>query len=322
MTLPPLRAPLIAVSLCLAAPAHAVIVGGTNGDGFANATEAGLEIALASLSRPSFPFWDNLLRYSDASAIYLGRNSSATRGWVMSANHISETSSITVTGQSYNIIDPLPLDAGQNGHRIGTTDIVLYEIDLTTHGAPDLLAVPLASSAASAGEFLLMAGRGMRLGAGTGGEDTTAPYTWGTPGTTDANGIRWGTNFLDAANVDLGGGLGGIYLRTDFDESGAPPGDSPTPFDGQASLGDSGGSFFRLEGGQWVVGGVIYSVGDGPDGDGVANPAGYGDRSYATDARIFRTDILAITGTLVPEPSASTLLVFAASGLLWRRRRA
>jgi hypothetical protein len=88
--------------------ALAVIVGGNHGDGFSNAGETTLQSYLTSTTVPAFPYWDNLVRYSDASGIYLGYNPATMQGWVLSANHITETTSITVAGHNYAIIDPLP----------------------------------------------------------------------------------------------------------------------------------------------------------------------------------------------------------------------
>ena len=83
----------------LVLPGSAVIVGGTSGLGNNNNTEGGLASHLASASLPAFPYWDNLVRVSDASGVYLGMNPSTQRGWVLSANHVSPATSIGVGGQ-------------------------------------------------------------------------------------------------------------------------------------------------------------------------------------------------------------------------------
>ena len=64
----------------------------------------------------------------------------------------------------------------------------------------------------------------------------------------------------------------------------------------------------------------MVSVDDGPDGDAVANPAGYGDITYLTDLFASKADVEAITGSLIPEPSVLGLLAGAILALLVRRR--
>jgi hypothetical protein len=301
----------------LALPAGAVIVGGTNGDGFNNAGGSTLQTFLTTASAPAFPYWNNLIRYSDASAIYLGYNPSTMEGWVLSANHITETTNITVGGYTYPFIDPLPLDANQNGTRLVpggvNTDLVLYKFSVGGAAPiPVLPTIAISTSAAAVGESMIMAGRGLRLNAGTGSEDTVAPYSWGTPGTSDAVPFRWGSNLV--GGVGIFDGAGGEYIATNFNAPG-----TSTAFDGQASLGDSGGSGFILRGGAWWLAGLMYAVDDGPDADALVDPAGYGDVTYFTDVYAYRSDIAGITGTLVPEPSVCSLLAMAL--MVWKRRR-
>lgn len=308
---------------CLAAlwhvsSAQAVIVGGTNGDGLNNADNTTLQNYLSSVSVAAFPYWNNLIRYSDASSIYLGYNPLTMQGWVLSANHITETTGITIGGHHYTFIDPLPANLGQNGTLITSgpvnTDLVLYKFSVGgLNPIPTLPTVPLLSSAVQLGDSLIMAGRGMRLGAGTVGEDTVAPYSWGTPGTSDSVPFRWGSNIVGAVNfVDPNNT---VNFRTNFNQ----PGQS-TAYDGQAALGDSGGSGFVLRDGQWWLAGVMVGVDDGPDSEATASPAGYLDITNFNDVAFYRTEIQGITGALIPEPS-SLLLISPALLLLLRRRR-
>lgn len=313
-----IHVPLVAACLAMQ-PVGAVIVGGTNGDGFNNAGESTLQTFLTAATAPAFPYWNNLIRYSDASAIYLGYNPGTMEGWALSAEHITETTSITVGGYTYPIIDPQPLNAGQNGTQIVSggvnTDLVLYKFSVGGAAPiPTQPTVPIATSAAAVGESMIMAGRGMRLDAGTGTEDTVAPYSWGTPGTSDAVPFRWGSNLVGGINIT--DGAGAKYLATNFNAPG-----TSTSFDGQGALGDSGGSGFILRGGEWWLSGLMYSVGDGPDADTVANPAGYGDITYFTDVYAYRSDIAAITGTLVPEPSSWAAVLAGGVFLMTRRHR-
>ncbi len=318
----------------LAGPrAHAVIVGGVNGNGFNNAGGTTLNAQLAVEGKPAFAYRNNIFRFSNSTGIYLGYNASTNRGWVLSADHIGpEPTSLTIAGNNYAIIDAVPgLDPAslnQNGHRIITapedgsipTDLTLYELNLGIPGPPALSAMPILSAPAALDDYLIMAGRGMRLNAGTVGEDTTAPYTWGSPGDSDAFPVRWGTNRVE--DVDVPDTNGALYIGTDFDDPAAAPAANGTPFDGQGAVSDSGGGFFILRDDRWWLAGLVATVDDGPDAGTSVDPAGYGDYTYATDVQYYQSEIFAITGQLIPEPSTALLLASAATGLLCRRRRA
>lgn len=312
-----LRALLIS-SLAMAGSASAIIVGGTSGNGTNNAGEAGLQVVLSNSSLPAFPYWGNMLRYSDASGIYLGYNSNTMEGWVLSAAHITESTGIKIGGHTYSFIDPLPADSNVNGTRIVSsgvdTDLILYKFSVTgSNPIPALPKVELLDTTPTIGSLMIMAGRGMRLGAGTGSEDVTAPYSWGTPGTSDVVPMRWGFN-----QVEFGFTNAGInYLATDFDAPGLGSG-----IDGQAALGDSGGGAFIFNQGTWKLGGVAYATADGSlDADTVVNPASYGDFTLFTDVYSYRSEISALTGTLVPEPSSMLLGGFGVLAMVLRRRR-
>ena len=312
-----LRALLIA-SLAMAGSASAIIVGGVNGNGTNNAGEAGLQTVLTSSALPAFPYWGNMLRYSDASGIYLGYNATTMEGWVLSAEHITETASITIGGHSYSFIDPQPANSNVNGTRIVSsgvnTDLMLYKFSVNGgNPIPSLPTVKISDSAPSVGSLMIMAGRGMRLGAGTSSEDLTAPYSWGTPGTSDAVPMRWGFNHMEFTHIDAAGAK---YLITDFDAPGFGTG-----IDGQAALGDSGGGAFILRNGEWRLGGVAYATLDGSDADALSNPAGFGDYTLFTDVYAYRSEITALTGTLVPEPSSMLLGGFGVLALALRRKR-
>ena len=312
-----LRALLIS-SLAMAGSASAIIVGGSNGNGANNAGEAGLQVVLSNSALPAFPYFGNMLRYSDASGIYLGYNANTMEGWVLSAEHITETTGIKIGGHTYSFIDPQPTNSNLNGTRIVSsgvnTDLILYKFSVTgSDPIPALPTVEISDSAPSVGSLLIMAGRGMRSGAGTGAEDVTAPYAWGTPGTSDEVPMRWGFNQMEFDYTDANGAK---YLITDFD---APV--AGTGIDGQAALGDSGGGAFIYKQGRWKLGGVAYATADGPDADSVSNPAGYGDYTLYTDVYAYRSEITALTGTLVPEPSSMMLGGFGMIALVLRRKR-
>ncbi len=302
----------------MAGPASAIIVGGSSGDGTNNAGEAGLQTVLQNSALPVFPYFGNMLRYSDASGIYLGYNANTMEGWVLSAEHITEGTGVKIGGYTYSFIDPQPANSNVNGTRIVSssvnTDLILYKFSVTgSNPVPSLPKVEIIDSAPEVGSLLIMAGRGMRLGAGTGSEDVTAPYSWGTPGTSDTVPMRWGFNQVEFGYTDPAGAK---YLVTDFDAPGLGTG-----IDGQAALGDSGGGAFIFNQGSWKLGGVTYATADGPDADALANPAGYGDYTFFTNVYAYRSEITALTGTLVPEPSSMLLGGFGVLALALRRKR-
>ncbi len=307
-----LTAPLMWAASVL--PASAVIVAGTLGTGNNNATQAGLDAYLDTTAYAAFDYWGNLVRVSDASGVYLGYNASTMRGWVLSANHVTAPTSITVAGNVYTVTGA--------GTQVGSSDLKLYEIGGGMDPAlPTLPTVPLASVAATTGEFLLMTGRGFTT-------SMTSPYAWGTPGTNDANVSRWATNTVEGtALVNIGTILSPNiqpYVVVDFD---GPLNPGVTAYDGQGAIGDSGGGIFIYRGGQWVLSGIAHFVDDGPDflealatGDGAVNPSQPGDFTAYSDVFSKLGTINGITGTLIPEPSVISLGGLAALMLCLRRR--
>lgn len=312
----PFKAILPLLIFLAASPASGVIVAGTNGTGNNNSTQGGLDDYLDTTAYAPFPYWDNLVRTQNTSGVYLGYNPSTQRGWVLGANHVAAPTTIKVAGNTYSV-EGSPI-------QVGSSDLRLYRIGggVSDPALPSLPTIPLASVAATSGEFLLMFGRAFT-------NDIAAPYDWEAPGPSDANGMRWATNTVEGNYlVNLGTNDAPNfqpYVVTDFDgtnDLGA------TAYDGQGANGDSGGGMFIYRGGQWVLSGIAHFVDDGPDfleavatGDNVVNPSQYGDFTAYTDVRSHILSINGFTGTLIPEP-ASTMLLLAACGICLLRRRA
>lgn len=292
-----------------------MIVAGTSGTGNNNNTEMGLDTYLEGAALPDFPYWDNLVRVSNASGVYLGYNDSTQQGWVLSANHIGpKPTTITVGGSTYTVI--------VSGDVVGSSDLILYKFGGAGNPPmPTLPTVPLASSLSTTGDQSLMFGRGFT-------NNISSPYVWQDPGTNPANGMRWGTNTIEfPALVNIGTVASPNvqpYLVVDFDAAGDP---GATAFDAQGAVGDSGGGLFVLRGGVWELSGIAHFVDDGPDfleavptGDNQTNPSQPSDFTAYSDVFNKAAAISGFTGTLVPEPSA-LLLVSPALLLLLRRRR-
>jgi hypothetical protein len=292
---------LFLAAMLAARPAGAVIVTG----GYNNATQAGLDAYLAGSSQTAFPYWNNLVTVNSASGVYLGYNPSTMRGWVLTAQHVGVPSSITVAGNTYTV-------AG--GTQIGSSDLRLLQIGggVADPTLPLLPTVPIASAAASVGDFLLMFGRAYT-------SSTNAPYIGVAPGIND--GMRWGTNTVELiGSVNIGTIAAPNwqpYLITDFDGPADP---GVTAYDAQGSAGDSGGGLFIQRGGLWELSGIAHFVAEGSTVDGNVNPSQYGDFTGYTNVRSYASAIQSVTGTLVPEPSSATLLVGMVALLLHRRR--
>lgn len=281
---------------CCATTSEAVIVAGTQGTGNNNNTQAGLDGFLLAASAPAFPFWNNLIRVTDASGVYLGTNDLTGRGWVITANHVTTPTTMTVAGNVYTV---------QSGTQVGSADLKLYEIGggISDPALPNLPTIPLAPGYATPGSFVLMFGRGST-------NSTTAPYPWVAPGTSNANGTRWGTNLV----AGYFAGTNPVMVTT-FTSSLNP---SVTPYEAQAALGDSGGGAFIYANGSWHLTGIAYSVGSPV---APTNPSEIGDETYFSDVYSKLDFIQGTTGLAspIPEPSVVMLCV-AALGLAGSRR--
>lgn len=307
---------VLALGCLLENRVSAVIVGGANGDGLGNATENGLQSHLTGRALPAFPFWNNLLRVSDSSGIYLGKNATTGRGWVLTATHVTPltvgSGTITVGGQTY-IVRASHIIKHPDSSGTLNSDIRLYAIagDPGDPALPSLTAVPLLESDVEEGDDLVLTGRGRRRQAPT--EDTTEPYEWDWD-TSGANQltrqIRWGTNHVEIYTpaapdvlVSLSEGPSSNKETVCFASVFDDPAGSGTSAEGQLALLDSGGGVFVRHGVSWYLAGINSYVDDGPDADTQASPSGYGDFSIFPHLPSYRDQIEALTGTLSPASS-------------------
>lgn len=214
--------------------------------------------------------WDNV----GNTGVYLGAFD--TGHWVITANHVG-AAGITLDGVAYSGI-------GGSAVRIGTTDLLLYRIDVSLNGAPDLANLTISGFTPSEGGTVVMQSDGSGV-------------------------MTWGVNTIEGyGNYALTeGGPTTVGLITDYD---AVSGES------QGQGGDSGGAvFFQHESGQWWLSGIISAIGTFAE-SGTAFTASVAVAAYYDE-------IIAIVGTPIPEPSAGSLIIGGVIGacvVLVRRR--
>ena len=147
---------LILASLTL--PASAVIVAGASGGG--NTPNNTTAAQFQSEYGISFPAYDNVIRYSDASGIYLGYDAATKDVWVLTARHVSSSltqgATVTIDGLVYN---RQPNGADGFGLLPGG-DLRLVRYNRGDLAVPTLPAVNISTSIPTAGTGLFMAGYG------------------------------------------------------------------------------------------------------------------------------------------------------------------
>jgi len=200
-----------------------------------------------------------------------------TGHWIITANHVG-SSGITLGGTTYSSV-------GGSAQQIGSTDLLLYRIDVSA-GAPSLSDLTISASTPNIGQSVLMIG--------------------------DGSGTKtWGTNTVDSyGNYTLvNEGPTTVGLITTYSEIDG---------EAQAQSGDSGGAlFYEHASGQWWLSGILSGV------NTTVNPnitASVAISNYYNDI----VSIVGTQLSAVPEPATwSTLLGGMAllGTLLVRRRR-
>ena len=308
------------LQISIAISAKAVIVAGANGgsNNSNNTTGAQLNAALGF----SFPYYDNVVQYSDSSGTYLGYNAATSDVWVLSAAHVNDNNSaISIAGQSYPF---------QQRYTISGVDFELNRYRRGDLAVPNLPAVPLATGTPTINTSLLMTGYGRnRVETATVGintpdsvdvsvanDNSMSGYNWGTSSIK-----RWGFNQVSASPfsglvTDNLSGYGTMFF-SDFDQPGTNQWLSSN--EASVAVGDSGGGTFYLEGGQWKLVGMnnLLANFEGQD----SSSSAFGNYTTHLNLSSYSTDIFGITGSLIPEPSLSVLGCISALGFLLRRSR-
>ena len=298
---------VIAAAVCCgASELSAVVI--ASGDGSGNTT-----------APPDDPGFENIGGMGSGSVVYLGDR------WILTAAHLGTgVTAAGFDGTNYNW-EPgtetrLSNPAGSG--LSGVVDLRMARLD----SDPGLPALTIASAAPSAGEDVIMAGRGKTRQASDFHWDVTVlpdpdPDIWtevmGPPA--DASGFksdgakiaRWGENEVDEASLVVNTGWGDTQsFSTQFDAPGMT-------HEAQGANGDSGGGVFVKRGGSWELIGLMHSISvfDGQPGD----TAVYGNKTNAADLSFYRDEILAVMA--VPEPATASLVLAVTSCLSFRRRR-
>lgn len=208
------------------------------------------------------------------SGVYLGAYD--TGHWVITANHVG-AGGITLDGVSYSSV------AG-SAQRIGTTDLLLYRIDVSGFGAPDLANLTISDSTPLAGAPVVMVGDGSGV-------------------------MTWGTNVVDqyALYTLVTNGPQTIGLITTF---------SPITGESQGQGGDSGGAvFFQLPDQSWMLSGILSGIGTS---SGTEFTASVAVAFYYTDI------IAIVGNALAPIPEPATWALWSGGlmlfGAMTRRR--
>lgn len=316
---PTVRNPIFLLLLG-AISAEGVIVAGGNGgsDNSNNTNAAQLNAAVGT----PFVNFDNNIKYSDSSAVYLGFNPATSDVWVLSAEHVGGTS-----GGSALSLDGLTFTQVGSSVAVGTSDLRLIKYQHATGLVPGIQQVKLASVAPTIATEVVMIGWGvdrMEVGATGPTDDDSSVVTGGTGmgynwRANDASNrfLRWGTNNVDTVVEEVS--VGNMGWFADFDTPGA--GEWTSTNEAAGAVRDSGSGAYFLSDGEWVLGGIAHGVASAGLRSPFTDPSGDEEGTYYTDVASYKALIdLEIGATLIPEPAVGAW-VLTLLPLLSRRRR-
>ncbi len=332
-------------AVCLCSTAPAVILGISGDDSTTNITASSLFSysgtggGAGGPGDPTAPGFNNVGKSStgQASVTYLGN------GWAITAAHVTISGSVQFNSTSYSV--------GQTV-QVGTSDLELIHLSASSPypNLPSIGPSLIPSSTPAAATPLIMIGNGLN----SGGEKywvyngNTSPGTWTASGPTTGPGdflngffnyqgyeadpdgphtIRWGTNSVQShADSTMNGTQ---VFTTAFGLSGGWWGTTTSPFEAQATTGDSGGAVFAQVNGQWLLAGIMLGASYSYLQTGEPDPNPPNDPLFETttqteiaDLSQYGSQIAAIMAA--PEPTSFALALSAASLLViraWRRRR-
>ena len=215
------------------------------------------------------PGWAYVGSRGGPTAIYLGH------GWVLTARHVG-SGDVEFDGVRYPPVRDGLIQLDGPDPSAPKPYLAVFRID----PSPDLPPLPIRRKQPLIGANLVLIGNGRGRG---------EPIEW--------NGIRgyrwsrksvkrWGTNRIHERS---------LWIRrkeslthsfvTLFNKVG-------TPYEAQATLGDSGGAVFARDGSRWELTGVLFTVGNYPSQE--ATTSLYGNFSNAADLTHYRDQIQAL----------------------------
>ncbi|MEE9609350.1 MAG: trypsin-like serine protease, partial [Myxococcota bacterium] len=216
----------LALVLCLAWPAHSVII--DSGDGTGNTG--------APAGPPGDPGWAHVGIRGGTNVVYVGN------GWVLSANHV---------GVGDVFFDEVRYPPAEGAVKIRLSnpgggpqpDLAVWQID----PSPPLPILPINAELNISGAEAILIGQGRDRGAEILVGNKRIGYEWGGPKT-----MRWGTNQVSGYATVFS--TESIY--TNFSD-GSP---QATTDEAQAANGDSGGAVFVDNGGGWELAGIMFAI--------------------------------------------------------------
>jgi len=300
-------------------PLKAVVVAGANGgsDNTNNTTSAQIQASLGI----NGSFYDNVLQYSDAGAVYLGwrDTGSGNVAYALSEMHITFANTMIISGVTYSV----------SRQSISNSDLAVLTLTQTSGIMPPLPVVELASSSATpdVGTAIIMAGfgRARAQAATTDANVSDAVSVSGGTGytTTATNQKRWGTN----NTIGFGAGNlsptfyasvnGRITNLTGSAFSMPSTGQWLASNEAQAVVGDSGGGMFDFNG---HLLGLMVSVSEPSVG---GTETFFSQETYFSNVPTYKSEIdRVIGGSLIPEPSVFALALFSLVAVILVRRMA
>ncbi len=271
-------------------------------NGTANTTAESL-LAAGGPGDPTLPGFNNVARSGDnGTVVYLGA------GWVLTANHVALTSTITFAGESY-VVDTSSVTRLTNAD--GTnTDLKMFKV-VGNPPVPELFTSYIASAPASGHVYMVGNGYATVSEKHWSVNRSLTPWVWteiskpanytsgnyGGVTTTGPRVVRWGENTVHDTDMYMPiGGVNVAGFTTRFDHE-LYTNQHGLTYEAQASSGDSGGAVFSLQNGKWVLSGIMLAVSGTLSGQ-PSNTAIYGGVTFIADISAYRTQILSIAGVV------------------------
>jgi len=292
------------------------VVAGASGGGNTNNNTTAAQLA-TELGLSNAAFLNNVLAYSDASAVYFGwgNTSNGARAYALSAMHINFVDSMVINGVVYSV----------SRQSIGGSDLALLTLTQTSGIMPPLPVTNLGTYKPSNNMDVIMAGRGRQRIQDAATTNSSDAVTWTSNGTSysgyttnSTQVIRWGTNTV-AGSTTVNVGTGNTTATyTVFDKP--QKNQFLTTNEAQGVAGDSGGGMFDLSGNLL---GITLAVSNDNNASNGGTQAYFGQNTYFTDISTYKTAIDSAIGiAMIPEPKIVALwLMGIAACLLTSRRR-